>query len=76
MKRNIRALISPEDGGYVVEIPDVHAYTQGDTLEQALANAREAITVALDGEDPAEFGLAPDPSLIVRIELGPLSHAV
>ncbi|GMU84185.1 MAG: type II toxin-antitoxin system HicB family antitoxin [Phycisphaerales bacterium] len=76
MKQNIRALIYPDGDGYVVEIPDVKAVTQGDTIEDALANAKEAIALALDGENPAEFGLAPDPSLIVTIELGPLSHAV
>lgn len=76
MKQNIRVLIYPDGDGYVVEIPDVKAVTQGDTIEDALANAKEAIALALDGENPAEFGLAPDPSLIVTIELGPLSHAV
>lgn len=76
MKQSIRALIYPEGGGFIVEIPDVNAYTQGDTLEQALSNAREAVTVALDGEDPSDFRLTPNPSLIVTIELGPLSHAV
>ena len=76
MKRNIRAIIYPDDGGFVVEIPDVRAVTQGDTIEVALANAKEVIALALDGEDPADFGLAPDPSLLVTIELGPLSHAI
>lgn len=76
MKQNIRAFIYRDANGYVVEIPDVKAVTQGDTIADAIANAKEAIALALDGEDPAEFGLAPDPSLIVTIELGPLSHAV
>jgi len=76
MKRNIKAFVYPEDDGFVVEIPDVHAVTQGDTIEEALANAKEAIALALEGEDPAEYGLAPDPSILVTIELGPLSHAV
>lgn len=76
MKRNIRAFIYPDERGFVVEIPDVHAVTQGDTIEQALASTKEVIALALDGEDPAGFGLVPDPSLIVTIELGPLSHAV
>lgn len=76
MKRNIKVFVYPEEGGFVVEIPDVHAVTQGDTIEEALANVREAIALALEGEDPADFGLAPDPSILVTIELGPLSHAV
>lgn len=76
MKQNIRAFIYPDGDGFVVEVPDVHAFTQGDTIEQALSNAKEAIALALDGEDPADYGLAANPSLIVTIELGPLSHAV
>jgi predicted RNase H-like HicB family nuclease len=76
MKRNIKAFIYPEADGYVVEIPDVHAVTQGDTIDQALTNLKEIIGLALEGEDPAEYGLAPDPSILVTIELGPLSHAV
>ncbi len=76
MKRNIKAFVYPDDDGYVVEIPDVHAVTQGDTIEQALANTKEVIVLALEGEDPADFGLAPDPSVLVTIELGPLSHAI
>lgn len=76
MKRNVKAFIYADGDGFVVEIPDVNAVTQGDTIEEAIANAKEAIALALDGEDPAEFDLAPDPSILVTIELGPLSHAV
>jgi len=76
VKRNIKAFIYPEEDGFVVEIPDVHAVTQGDSIQEAIANAQEAIALALDGEDPAEYGLAPDASILVTIELGPLSHAV
>ncbi|HEY3242344.1 MAG TPA: type II toxin-antitoxin system HicB family antitoxin [Phycisphaerae bacterium] len=75
MKRNIKAFVYPEDDGFVVEIPDVHAVTQGDTLEETLANIKEVIALALAGEDPADYGLAPDPGVLVTIELGPLSHA-
>lgn len=34
----------PEEGGYTVRVPALPGcYTQGDTLEAAIANAREAI---------------------------------
>jgi len=36
----------PEEGGYTVEVPALPGCrTQGDTLEEAKANAREAIAV-------------------------------
>ncbi len=68
MKRNIKAFIYPEDDGYVVEIPDVHAVTQGDTIDEALTNLKEVIGLALEGEDPAEYGLAADASILVTVE--------
>lgn len=39
-----------EDGGFVVTFRDVpEAITQGDTVDEALHNAADALTVALDG---------------------------
>jgi predicted RNase H-like HicB family nuclease len=38
-----------EDGGYVVEVPSLPGcVSQGDTREEALANARDAIAVWVD----------------------------
>jgi predicted RNase H-like HicB family nuclease len=75
MKHNIKAFIYAEDRGYVVECPDVHAVTQGDTLDEAIANLKEVVELALENEDPAEYGLVPNPSILVTIELEPLSRA-
>lgn len=44
-------LLTPEleDGGYSVSVPALPGcHTQGDTLEEALANAREAIRLYLE----------------------------
>ena len=39
----------PEDGGYTVHVPALPGcHTQGETLEEAIANAREAITGYLE----------------------------
>jgi len=38
-----------DDGGFVVRIPAFpHAHTQGDTVEDALANAREVIELEIE----------------------------
>ncbi len=38
----------PEDGGYTVRVPALPGCnTQGDTIEEAIGNAREAISVYL-----------------------------
>lgn len=54
-----------EDGGYVVICPTIAGcYSQGDTVEEALANIREAIELCLD--DMQELGeTIPDPSNIL-----------
>lgn len=53
-------LIPGPDGGYVVEVPSLPGcYSQGETVEETLANIREAIklhieTMIKDGEDVPE----------------------
>lgn len=53
-------LIPDPDGGYVVEVPSLPGcYSQGETVEETLANIRKAIelhieTMIEDGEDVPE----------------------
>ena len=49
--RRYTAVLTPEpdEGGYSVAVPALPGcYTQGDTLEEALENARDAIRLYLD----------------------------
>jgi len=43
--------------------------TQADTLDELVANIREAIVLHLEGEDLAELGLAEDPAIVATMEL-------
>ena len=54
-----------EDGGYVVVCPSLQGcHSQGDTVEEALANIREAIELCLDDlRDRGEP--VPDPSNVL-----------
>jgi predicted RNase H-like HicB family nuclease len=45
--------------------------TQGKTLDETLANLQEAVALHLEGENLADFDLAPNPSLMVTLELEP-----
>lgn len=45
--------------------------TQGKTLDETIDNLREAVALHLEGEDPADFDLIPNPSLLVTLELEP-----
>jgi antitoxin HicB len=60
---DFKVFLDPDgDGGYVVVCPSLPGcYSQGETAEEALANIREAIELAL--ADMQERGeLLPDPS--------------
>ena len=72
LQRTLQASIHPADGvGYIAECSYLHAVTQGSTLDEVVANLREAVALALEGEDLAELGLAPSPVLLVTFELEP-----
>jgi len=61
---DFKVLLEPDEeaGGYVVTCPSLPGcYSQGDTIEEALANIREAIELCL--EDMVALGQAvPDPT--------------
>lgn len=62
----------PEDGGYTVRVPALPGCnTQGDTIEEAIGNAREAISVYLSdieasGESIPEE-VAPTQAIVVEV---------
>lgn len=53
----------------MAECAELSAVTQGPTLDEAAANLREAIGLALEGEDLTALGLAPEPVIVVTFEL-------
>jgi predicted RNase H-like HicB family nuclease len=47
-------LIEDPEGGFSVEVPELPGcFTEGDTFEEALANAKEAIECYLDPASPS-----------------------
>ena len=55
----VTAVLTPAaEGGYVAYNPETGTTTQGDTLEQALANLREAVELYLE-EFPMTLGASP-----------------
>lgn len=58
------AILRPDDGAFAVEIPDLDGCrTWGETVEEALANAREAVSLWLQ-DAAAGHGAVPPPSPI------------
>ena len=43
--------------------------TQASTLDELARNIREAVALHLEGEDLAELGLAPNPTILASFEL-------
>lgn len=70
LQRNIHAVIESHDGYFVASCLEVAVVTDGSTLDETVANLREAIELCLEGEDPAEFGLVPNPGVILMYEMG------
>lgn len=52
MKRAYPVLLTPDESGYVVYVPDFDIYTEGKTLADAMEMARDAIgLMGIDRED-------------------------
>jgi len=74
MNHIIKAFIRKGEEYYVAECLEISVVTQGKTLDETIANLKEAVTLHLQGEDLSEYGLAPNPTLLVTIELEPIVH--
>ena len=48
--------------------------TQGKTLDETMTNLQEAVALHLEGENPADFDLAPNLSVLVTLELVSGNH--
>lgn len=75
MRHTIKAFISKGDTHYVAQCMDISVVTQGQTLDETIANLEEAVALFLEGEDLADYDLAPNPGLLVTMEVEPLAHA-
>lgn len=53
---------------FVVECLEVAVVTQGSTLDEAVANLKEALALHLEGEEPGSFGLTASPRVVVTYE--------
>ena len=49
------AIVEREDNGYVAICPELDVVSQGDTVEEAKANLREAVELFLETADESEI---------------------
>ncbi|HUF52840.1 MAG TPA: type II toxin-antitoxin system HicB family antitoxin [Dehalococcoidia bacterium] len=71
LQKTIKAVIRPGDTHYVAECLEISVVTQGETLDETIANLREAVSLHLDGEDLQAMGLEDEPVIVVTIEVDP-----
>jgi len=55
MKKQLTAIIEREDEGYVSLCPELDIASQGDTVEQARDNLREALELFFETASPEEI---------------------
>ena len=73
LRNTVHAIISEGDRYFVAECMEIPVVTQGLTVDETLANLKEAMALHLEDEDLAELGLVPSPTLSVTLELGPVN---
>jgi predicted RNase H-like HicB family nuclease len=71
VRPTIKAFIHKGEKYYVAECLELAVVTQGKTLDETVANLNEAVALHLEGENPADFDLVPNPSLLITLELEP-----
>ena len=69
LQQNIKAVLRRGDSHYLAECLEIAVVTQGSTLEETLANLKEAVSLHLEGENLEELGLARNPTILVTMEL-------
>ncbi len=75
MKSIIQFRVEKGEEYYVASGIDVPVVTQGKTLDELNKNLKEAVELFLEGEDLAEYGLSPTPSVLVNFEIVPELNA-
>ena len=75
MLRAIQIRVYPgEQSGFVAECIDLPVVSQGDTIDAALENVRQAIELHLEDEDAEALGISTTAPLLTTLQLAPL-HA-
>lgn len=71
--RQLTAIIEREGNGHVALCPEVDVASQGDTIESARNNLREAVELFFETADPTEIERRGHPELFVKrleVEVG------
>ncbi len=73
LQHTIKAFIRKGEKYYIAECLEIPVVTQGKTLDEAVANLKEAVALHIEGENLEQLGLAPNPTLIITMETEPVA---
>ena len=76
MQRTLTATIWREDDGYVSLCPELDIASQGDTVEEARNNLREAVELFFEAADPQEVSARMSSELYIspmEVEVGAIA---
>jgi predicted RNase H-like HicB family nuclease len=65
---SIHVIVARGENYYVADCMEIAVVTQGRTLDELLANLKEAVALHLEGENPSDFGLTEAPRLVITYE--------
>lgn len=74
LQHTIKAVIRQGEKQYIAECVEIAVVTQGSSISETLKNLQEAVSLHLEGENLAELGLVPNPSILVTMELELLAN--
>ena len=69
LQHTIKAFVRQGEKYYIAECLEIPVVTQGISLDEVIANLREAVALHLEGENLTDLGLAPNPTLIITMEM-------
>ena len=69
LRKSLHAVIQKDQGAYVVECLELPIVTQGNSLDDAVENFREALALHLEGEDLKALGIVTNPDVQISYEM-------
>lgn len=69
MSRIFSAILTEEDGGFVALNPDTDVASQGDTIDEALANLKEALELYLEEASDAVRSATPHATFLTTVTI-------
>jgi predicted RNase H-like HicB family nuclease len=69
LRDTVHAVVVRDGDWYVADCAEIAVVTQGHTLDETIANLREAIALHLEGEEAVSLGITASPRLVATLEL-------